>query len=211
MLTTEAAIAWERFMRETEHAAASNIRRRLGGAVLLYKHLVRHGHVRAPRSARSSGRRSILTRLDPRLREGAGAQTARYAVRIDRRACAMAGSCRSLQVGLRRAEIAALRLATCTNRGHARCGSCARVGGATRWRSTTDSGSLRAYLDSAGHGADNDGPVVPTARTQASVDEERRHGPRRDRPRGPQICRRARARSRLLGALDARDVHHHRA
>src|SRR5437762_10771220 len=30
------------------------------------------------------------------------------------------------------------------------------------------------------------------------------YGPRRDRPRGAQICRRARSRSRLLGALDAR-------
>src|SRR3954470_5568138 len=31
-------------MRETEHAAASTIRRRLAALSSLYKHLVRHGH-----------------------------------------------------------------------------------------------------------------------------------------------------------------------
>jgi integrase/recombinase XerD len=39
-----AVIAWERFMRETEHAAPSTIRRRLAALSSLYKHLVRHGH-----------------------------------------------------------------------------------------------------------------------------------------------------------------------
>jgi integrase/recombinase XerD len=37
-------IAWERYMRETEHAAASRIRRRLAALSSLYKHLVRHDH-----------------------------------------------------------------------------------------------------------------------------------------------------------------------
>jgi len=40
----KAVIAWERFMRETERAAASTIRRRLAALSSLYKHLVRHGH-----------------------------------------------------------------------------------------------------------------------------------------------------------------------
>ena len=40
----KAVIAWERFMRETEHAASSTIRRRLAALSSLYKHLVRHGH-----------------------------------------------------------------------------------------------------------------------------------------------------------------------
>jgi integrase/recombinase XerD len=39
-----AVIAWERFMRESEHAAPSTIRRRLAALSSLYKHLVRHGH-----------------------------------------------------------------------------------------------------------------------------------------------------------------------
>src|SRR5260221_13174818 len=40
----KAVLAWERFMRETERAAASTIRRRLAALSSLYKHLVRHGH-----------------------------------------------------------------------------------------------------------------------------------------------------------------------
>src|ERR1700730_17597550 len=40
----KAVIAWERFMRETEHAAASTIRRHLAALSSLYKHLVRHDH-----------------------------------------------------------------------------------------------------------------------------------------------------------------------
>jgi hypothetical protein len=52
----KAVIAWERYMRETEHAAASTIRRRLAALSSLYKHLVRHDH--------------------PRLRQTAGAQDA---------------------------------------------------------------------------------------------------------------------------------------
>jgi integrase/recombinase XerD len=39
-----AVIAWERFMRESEHAAPSTIRRRLAALSSLFKHLVRHGH-----------------------------------------------------------------------------------------------------------------------------------------------------------------------
>src|SRR5260221_1389447 len=39
----KAVIAWERFMRETERAAASTIRRRLAALSSLFKHPVRHG------------------------------------------------------------------------------------------------------------------------------------------------------------------------
>ena len=78
----KAVIAWERFMRETEHAAASTIRRRLAALSSLYKHLVRHGHAaRNPvgrgRAAGDQSRR----RLDPRFCEDAGAQVARHARR----------------------------------------------------------------------------------------------------------------------------------
>ena len=40
----KAVIAWEHFMRESEHAAASTIRRRLAALSSLYKHLVRRDH-----------------------------------------------------------------------------------------------------------------------------------------------------------------------
>jgi len=36
-------VAWERFMRESEGAAPSTIRRRLAALSSLFKHLVRHG------------------------------------------------------------------------------------------------------------------------------------------------------------------------
>jgi glutathione S-transferase len=53
---------------------------------------------------------------------------------------------------------------------------------------------------------------VPAAQAQRqATGRAPRDGPRRDRPRGPEICRRARPRSRLLGPLDAGDVHHHGA
>lgn len=39
-----AVIAWERFMRETEGAQASTIRRRLAALSSLFKHLVAHNH-----------------------------------------------------------------------------------------------------------------------------------------------------------------------
>ena len=43
-------IAWERIMREAEHAAGSTIRRRLAALSSLYKRLVRHGYAaRNPR------------------------------------------------------------------------------------------------------------------------------------------------------------------
>jgi integrase/recombinase XerD len=40
----KAVIAWERYMRETEHVAASTIRQRLTAVSSPYKHLARHGH-----------------------------------------------------------------------------------------------------------------------------------------------------------------------
>jgi integrase/recombinase XerD len=40
----KAVIAWERFMRESEHAAPSTIRRRVAALSSMFKHLVRHGH-----------------------------------------------------------------------------------------------------------------------------------------------------------------------
>jgi site-specific recombinase XerD len=75
----KAVIAWERYMRETERAAASTIRRRLPALSSLHKHLVRHDHAaRDPVGEVERGDQS-RRRLDPRLRESAGAQDARRA------------------------------------------------------------------------------------------------------------------------------------
>ena len=60
----KAVIAWERYMRETEHAAASTIRRRLAALSSLYKHLVRHDH--AARNLKHNGKRQDERRgMDP--------------------------------------------------------------------------------------------------------------------------------------------------
>ena len=119
-----------------------------------------------------------------------------------------------LQVGLRRAEIAALTVGDLhQNRGYDSL-RVVRKGGRRDALAINPqtAARLRAYLERAGHGDDIDGPLFrPLQHNGKRRDERRRHGPRRDRPRGAQIRRRARARSRLLGALDARDLHHHGA
>src|ERR1039457_4769903 len=105
-----AVIAWERIMRDSEKAASSTIRRRLAALSSLMKHLVRHGHlgknhvaeVERPSINREEGTtlafsqvqaRKILDHPDPNTIEG-----------LRDRAILSVG----LQVGFRRAEIAAL-------------------------------------------------------------------------------------------------------
>jgi hypothetical protein len=61
----KAVIAWERYMRETKHAASSTIRRRLAALSSLYKHRSATITPRAIRSGRSSGRRSTVTKDRP--------------------------------------------------------------------------------------------------------------------------------------------------
>jgi integrase/recombinase XerD len=52
----KAVIAWERYMRESEHAASSTIRRRLAVLSSFYKHLVRHARREEPgRRGRAAG------------------------------------------------------------------------------------------------------------------------------------------------------------
>lgn len=69
-----AVIAWERFMRETEGAQASTIRRRLAALSSLFKHLVAHNHaarnpvadVERPTINRDEGKRRAGSSLVPR-------------------------------------------------------------------------------------------------------------------------------------------------
>jgi site-specific recombinase XerD len=58
----KAVIAWERYMREVEHAASSTIRQRLAALSSLYKHLVRHGH--AARNPVGEVERPVINRDD---------------------------------------------------------------------------------------------------------------------------------------------------
>src|ERR1700737_3738823 len=108
----KAVIAWERFMRETEHAAASTIRRRLAALSSLYKHLVRHDHaarnpvgeVERPAINRDEGSTLAFSKAQARKMLDAPAEDAIAGLRD--RAILSVG----LEVGLRRAEIAALRV-----------------------------------------------------------------------------------------------------
>src|SRR5438309_9076932 len=62
-----------------------------------------------------------------------------------------------------------------------------------------------AYLNLVGSGADINSPTNSTAETQRQAGPRTpAYGPRRDRPRSPTTRWRARARSRLLGALSMR-------
>jgi site-specific recombinase XerD len=106
----KAVIAWEGYMRESEHTAASTIRRRLAALSSLYKHLVRHDHaarnpvgeVEQPAINRDEG--STLAFSKPEARKLLDAPAEDTVAGLRDRAILSVG----LQVGLRRAEIAAL-------------------------------------------------------------------------------------------------------
>jgi site-specific recombinase XerD len=97
-------------MRETEHAAASTIRRRLAALSSLYKHLVRHGYaaknpvteVERPAINRDEG--STLAFAKAQARKLLDLPLEDTIAGLRDRAILSVG----LQVGLRRAEIAAL-------------------------------------------------------------------------------------------------------
>jgi integrase/recombinase XerD len=107
----KAVIAWERYMRESEHAAASTIRRRLAALSSLYKHLVRHDHaarnpvgeVERPAINRDKGSTLAFCKVQARKMLDAPSEDTVAGLRY--RAILSVG----LQVGLRRAEIAALK------------------------------------------------------------------------------------------------------
>jgi site-specific recombinase XerD len=132
----KAVIAWERYMRE---AASSTIRRRLAALSSLYKHLVRHDH--ALKNPVGEVERLAINRDEGATLAFAKAQARKLldlpskdtiAGLRDRTILSV-----GLQVGLRRAEIAALKVGDLHQTGAMiRCASCARVAGATPWRST---------------------------------------------------------------------------
>ena len=103
-------------MRESERAAASTIRRRLAALSSLYKHLVRHDHalrnpvgeVERPAINRDEGSTLAFSKTQARKMLDLPAEETIAGLRD--RAILSVG----LQVGFRRAEIAALRSATCT-------------------------------------------------------------------------------------------------
>jgi site-specific recombinase XerD len=175
----KAVIAWERYMRESEHAAASTIRRRLAALSSLYKHLVRHGHaarnpvgeVERPAINRDEG--STLAFAKAQARKLLDMPSEETIAGLRDRAILSVG----LQVGLRRAEIAALTVGDLhQNRGYDSL-RVMRKGGRRDALAINPQTAvrLRAYLDAAGHGADVDGPLFRPLRHNGKRDEERRH------------------------------------
>jgi len=158
----KAVIAWERYMREVEGAASSTIRRRLAALSSLYKHLVRHGHaarnpvgeVERPAINRDEGATVAFSK--PQARKlldlpGEGTLTG-----LRDRAILSVG----LQVGLRRAEIAALKVGDLhQNRGYDSL-RVMRKGGPREALAINPQTAtrIRAYLDATGHGLDIEGP-----------------------------------------------------
>jgi len=105
-----AVIAWERIMREEQGAAASTVRRRLAALSSLFKHLVRHGtahrnpvaDLTRPNINREEESTLAFSKAQARKLLDAPAENTLAGLRD--RAILSVG----LQVGLRRAEIAAL-------------------------------------------------------------------------------------------------------
>lgn len=104
-----AVIAWERIMREIDGAAPSTVRRRLAALSSLFKHLVRHNHVEInpvadverPAINRREGSTLAFSKVDAAKLLSTPAEDTIEGLRD--RAILSVG----LQVGLRRAEIAA--------------------------------------------------------------------------------------------------------
>jgi site-specific recombinase XerD len=193
----KAVIAWERYMRETEHAAASTIRRRLAALSSLYKHLVRHGH--AARNPVGEGpaingdEGSTLAFSKTQARKVLDAPAEETVAGLRDRAILSVG----LQVGLRRTEIAALKVGDLhQNRGYDSL-RVSRKGGRRDALAINPqtAARIRAYLEVAGHGADVDRPLFRPLKHNGKRQEERRGmDPDAIDPRGAQIRRRARAR-----------------
>jgi integrase/recombinase XerD len=107
-----AVIAWERIMRETDGAAPSTARRRLAVLSSLFKHLVRHDHVEKnpvseverPAINREEGTTLAFSKNQARKLLDLPNESTLDGLR-DRAILAV-----GLQVGLRRAEIAALKV-----------------------------------------------------------------------------------------------------
>ena len=175
----KAVIAWERFMREIEHAASSTIRRRLAALSSLYKHLVRHGHaarnpaaeVERPAINRDEGSTLAFAKVQARKLLDLPAEDTIVGLRD--RAILSVG----LQVGLRRAEIAALKVGDLhQNRGYDSLRVMRKGGRRDALAINAQTAArLRAYLEMAGHHADIDGSLFRPLK---------HNGKRRDQRRG---------------------------
>jgi integrase/recombinase XerD len=168
-----AVIAWERIMREQQGAAASTVRRRLSALSSLFKHLVRHGSasrnpvvdVARPSINREEGSTAAFSKAQARKLLDAPSPDTLAGMRD--RAILSVG----LQVGLRRAEIAGLSVGDLhQNRGYDAL-RLTRKGGRRDALAIHPQTAqrMRAYLDQAGHGDDQAGPLFRPLRGNAKA------------------------------------------
>jgi len=168
-----AVIAWERIMREKEGAAASTVRRRLAALSSLFKHLVRHGSasrnpvvdVQRPPINREEGTTAAFSKAQ--ARRLLDAPPAGTVAGLRDRAILSVG----LQVGLRRAEIAALTVGDLHQNRGLDALRLTRKGGRRDSLAINPqtAARIRAYLDQAGHGADHGGPLFRPLRGNAKA------------------------------------------
>lgn len=172
-------IAWERFMREIEKAQHSTVRRRLAALSSLFKHLTQHGHteknpvaeVERPTINRREGSTLAFSKADAAKLLKTPAEDTIEGLRD--RAILSVG----LQVGLRRAEIAALTVEDLhQNRGFDSL-RIVRKGGRRDALAIHPNVAqrIRAYLEAAGHADDLDGPMFRPLSHNRKRQESRRH------------------------------------
>jgi integrase/recombinase XerD len=173
-----AVIAWERIMRESDRTAPSTVRRRLAALSSLFKHLVRHNHVEKnpvsevdrPAINREEGTTLAFSKDQARRLLDIPDETTLEGLR-DRAILAV-----GLQIGLRRAEIAALKVGDLhQNRGYDSL-RIVRKGGRRDALAIHPKTAqrIRAYLDIASHGGDLDGPLFRPLSLNRKRQETRR-------------------------------------
>jgi integrase/recombinase XerD len=173
----QAVISLERYMRELEGAAASTIRRRLAALSSLFRHLIDYGgaarnparEVARPAINRQEGTTLAFSKVQARKLLDLPAEDTTAGLRD--RAILSVG----LQVGLRRAEIAALKVGDLhQNRGFDSL-KVARKGGRRDALAINPqtAARIKAYLEIAGHAGDADGAMFRPLRHNGKRQEER--------------------------------------
>ena len=160
----KAVIAWERYMRETEGSQSSTIRRRLAALSSLFRHLVSHGYaaknpvteVERPTINREEGSTLAFSKVQARKILDAPSPDTVEGLR-DRAILSI-----GLQVGLRRAEIASLKVSDLhENRGFDSL-KVIRKGNRKDALAINPQAAqrIKAYLELAGHSDDLGGPLL---------------------------------------------------
>ncbi len=173
-----AVIYWERFLRETDGAQASTIRRRLAALSSLFKHLVAHGYsernpvvdVSRPTINREEG--STLAFSKQQARKILDAPSEQTVEGLRDRAILSIG----LQAGLRRSEIASLSVSDLhENRGFDALRVLRKGGRKDALAINPQTAQrIKSYLLVSGHAEDMSGPLFRPLKHNGKQQEARR-------------------------------------